>query len=173
MLADVERAAERYAAARGILKGRMEALRRSLDDTTRAVLPMIQAGAAEAESARSALEAEIRNAAGDFRKPKTRTCAGVKVGFRLGRSTVDWGEDTDVLARIREHLPEDFEQLVKTTEKPVSAALAALPEAKRDLLHVRVKQGDDEVVIRPADGSMDKELDALLADAARLEGGAS
>ena len=172
MLDKVEVAAETYATARGVLTGRMEALRRALDDSTRALLPQIKAAAAAAEKARAALETEIHAAGEDFRKPRTRTISGVKVGFRAGRQTVDWGGDADVIAAIRMHLPDEFEQLVKVTEKPVSAALAALPESKRELLGVQVEPGDDQVVIRPADAGRDKEIETLLADAARVEGGA-
>ena len=170
-LSAIEAAAERYADARGGLKGRMEALRQSRDDATRALLPGIREAAASAEAARSALEAEIRSAPEEFRRPKTRTCSGIKVGFRAGRPTVDW--DEDVLTLIREYCPEQFERLVKVTERPVAAALAALPKGERDVLRVRVEPGEDQVVIRPADAALDKDIAALLADAARLEGGAS
>ena len=172
MLARVEAAAETYALARNVLKGRMEALRRALDDSTRAMLPQIKAAAKTAEAARARLEGEIHTAAEDFHRPRTRTFAGVKVGFRTGRQVVDWGTDDEVIAAIRKHYPFAFARLVKVTEKPVSAALAALPEPERHLLGVGVVPGSDQVVIRPADAGMDKEVETLLADAARVEGGA-
>ena len=172
MLARVEAAAETYALARNVLTGRMEALRRALDDSTRAMLPQIKAAAASAEKARSALETEIRASGDDFRKPRTRTFGGIRVGFRSGRQVVDWGSDLQVIAAIRAQLPDEFEQLVKVTERPVSAALAALPQVKRELLGVTVEPGADQVVIRPADAGMDKEIETLLADSARIEGGA-
>ena len=172
MLDRCEAAAETYALARNVLKGRMEALRRALDDSTRAMLPQIKASAAAAEKARSALEAEIHASGDDFRKPRTRTFSGVKVGFRTGRQVVDWGTDEAVIAAIREHYPLAFARLVKVTEKPVSAALAALPEPERHLLGVDVFPGSDQVVIRPADAGMDKEIGTLLAASARIEGGA-
>ena len=122
----VQRAAERYADARSRLKGRMESLQRTVDDATRAVLPAIQEAAAAAEDARAALETEIAHAPDAFVKPKTRTCSGIKVGFRAGRERVEWDDDKSLVSRIRSLFPAQFEGLVKTTEKPVSAALAAL-----------------------------------------------
>lgn len=173
MLADVEAAAREFADKRGSLAGLMEALKRSMDDTQRAMLPQIQAAAAEAAEAKAALETEIHAAADAFQRPKTRTLAGVKVGFQKGKDTLSWDDDASLVARIREHFTRrEFASLVKVTEKPVDAALRQLPAGKLRILAVTVEDGKDKVVVRPADGGMDKQVDALLADAPRLQGGA-
>ena len=172
MLPEVEAAARTYADRRGALAGLMEALRRSLDDARRAMLPQIRAAAESASAAKADLEREIEDAGPAFVRPRTRTYHGVKVGYQKGRPTVTYGEDAEVIASIRQHHPDQFEQLVKVTANPVLAALAALPESMRKTLGIEVAPGQDTVVIRPADGGMDKAVDALLTDAARLGGGA-
>ena len=172
MLADVESAAREYADQRGKLTGLMEALRRSLDDAQRAMLPMIRAQAAEAAASREALGGRIQAASSAFVRPRSRTYHGVKVGLQKSQPRAIYLHDADLVALIRMNYPHLFEQLVKVTEKPIQAALKQLPETEREVLGIEIEPGTDGVLIRPSDGGMDKAVDALLADAARLEGGA-
>ena len=173
MLTEVDKAARIYAEKRGAVAGLMEALKRTLDDAQRAMLPGIQEAADAAATARAALKQAIIERAEEFQKPRTRTYHGVRVGLRTLPRGVSYGSDASVVHRIRERLPDRFESLVRVTERPVVAALAALPAAQRDLLGIKVVPGEEAVVIRPADGGLDKAVEALLSDAARIEAGGS
>ena len=100
MLAEVDAAARTYADRRGALAGLMEALQRSVDDVQRAMLPQILAAAESASAAKAGLEREIRDAAPAFSRPRTRSFYGVRVGYRKGQATVNYGEDAEFIAGI-------------------------------------------------------------------------
>ena len=69
-----------------------------------------------------------------------------------------------VVARIEQLFPDQVKTLCHVTVTPVKAALRELSAGDLARLGVRVVDSDDEVVIKPADGDIDKLVAALLAD---------
>jgi hypothetical protein len=100
-----------------------------------------------------------------FVKPRTVVMHGVKLGYAKGKGSVEFDDAERLAARVRKHLPEQFDVLVATTHKPLKAALALLTAAELKKLGVTVEGTDDVVVIKPTDSSVDKLVTALLKSA--------
>jgi hypothetical protein len=70
-----------------------------------------------------------------------------------------------VVARIKKHLPEQADVLIKLKETPVKDALAQLSAAELKKLGVTVSEAGDQVVVKPVDSEVDKMVDALMKEA--------
>ena len=74
-----------------------------------------------------------------------------------------------MVARIKKHLPEQADVLIRTKEAPVKEALAQLTAAELKKIGVTIEDAGDTVVIKPVDSEVDKLVDALLKGAASDE----
>ncbi len=70
-----------------------------------------------------------------------------------------------MVARIKKHLPEQADVLIKLKETPVKDALAQLSAAELKKLGVTVSEAGDQVVVKPVDSEVDKMVDALMKEA--------
>lgn len=160
--ADIEAAAKVYADSRAVLADRMA----SLADETRALrrrrLPGIRSSANTAAAACQALVDLVDGARDLFARPRTRIFHGIKVGLAKGRGKVTWEDAKAVIARIRKHLPDQADLLIKVTETLRKKALSDLPVADVKRLGVTVDDAGDEVVVKATDTEIDKMVDALL-----------
>jgi len=101
-----------------------------------------------------------------FKKPKTRTLGGIRVGLRrkTGKVVYDCDDDT-MVARIRDAFGRSAGPYLETKSVPVKDALRNLPEEERKKLGVQIVDDTDEVQVKPA------ESDARKLAAALLDGG--
>lgn len=112
---------------------------------------------------RDALHTAIEASPALFKKPKSRILHGIKLGFAKAKGKVDFADAAKVVARIRKHLPDQAETLIKVTETPAKDALVNLTGADLKRIGVTVTDTQDKAFARPVDTEIDKLIDALLA----------
>jgi len=164
-LDQITRRAEVYASCRTLLQQRVAALTDGMAALRREHMPSIKQALAKAADAEAALRELIVANPDLFAKPRTRTYAGVKVGYAKGKGTISFEDADAVVARIKKHLPDQADVLIKLKETPVKDALAQLSAAELKKLGVTVSEAGDQVVVKPVDSEVDKMVDALMKEA--------
>ena len=125
----------------------------------------VKALADDAAAAWSALEAAVTANPELFVKPRKLAAHGIAFGYEKGKGGLEIADAEKTLQLIRRHFPELADVLIATKEAPAKDALANLTAAELKKLGVEVKGTGDVVVIRPADGAIDKLVKALVAAA--------
>jgi hypothetical protein len=115
-----------------------------------------------ATNAWTALEADIQAHPELFVKPRTVRAHGIKFGLEKGKGALEIADPANTVRLIRKHLPDQADVLIATVETPVKDALAQLPATELKRIGAELKDAGDRVVIRPADGEMDKLVRALI-----------
>jgi hypothetical protein len=164
-LGEIEKLTRDYAAARERLAERVRELEDEVEKVRRLRMLGIKQRLEAATQKHSELYAAIEGAPELFRQPRTLMIANIKVGFQKGKGEIKWDDDARVVELIRKHRPDEFDVLVKTTERPVKSALAMLAAGDLRRLGVTVVESGDQVVIRAADSEIDKLVSALLKEA--------
>lgn len=163
----IEQLARTYAVQRGGLVELVNGLHNEIERAKAKYLASIRAGVAATKDAESALQVAIERAPDLFVKPRTVTLHGVKLGFQKGKGGIEFDEAEKVVARIERVYAEDdtmLEQLLRVKKSPNKEALEALDVASLKRLGCTVREAGDQVVIKPADGEVDKLVAALLKD---------
>jgi phage host-nuclease inhibitor protein Gam len=127
-----------------------------------AYAPRVRRIAAEIASAKGALTLAIDAARAWFldpkRKAKTEVLHGVQVGFAQGGGGWSIAADADLVALVRERLPERAPALIRVTEEVL---VSTLTEAERRVLGYSYTEPQDLVVIREKGSSIEKAVAAL------------
>lgn len=168
-LATIELAAKTLAAERADLAQDVAALNDGIAALRKRLIPRIKRRVAKTAEAQAALHALIEDAPDLFVKPRTVVMHGLRIGYAKGKGGISFEDAGRVVELVRKHFPDQFEVLVKTTEKPVKDALANLPAADLKRLGCKVESTGDQVVIRAVDSDVDKLVDALLKGAVETE----
>lgn len=161
-LIGIEAQAKILADARYVLSERVADLQADLECTKRRRLPGIKSAVAEAIEAKSTLEAAIARAPGLFEDPRTIVVHGIRVGFMKGKGKIEWADEKSVIARIKQHFPDQAKVLIKTVEKVQKKALAGLSTADLKRIGCTVGRVGDVVYIKPVDDEVDKLVAKLL-----------
>jgi hypothetical protein len=128
-------------------------------------MPNVRSAIEVASGAWSALEADIQAHQELFVRPRSVVAHGIKFGLAKGRGGLVIEDEDRTVALIRKHLPDQADVLIATREMPVKDALVQLPAADLKRIGVQVKDTGDQVLIKPADGEVDKLVKALVAAA--------
>jgi len=161
---DIEAFTKRYADATGTLGSTLGELEERKKKLQREYLPQIKREVTAARNAKAVLSEAIDDSPELFVKPRTVTFHGVRVGFQKAKGRIEFDDAEQVVKLIRKHFPEQFDVLVKTTERPVKDALAQLSAADLKKLGINVVADSDEVVIKDASGEIEKLVEALLRE---------
>lgn len=161
-LNDIEQKAKAFADKREQLASRVARFNARVERLKAKALPSIKQAAAEAAVAYDELHAEIKAAPALFSRPRTVALHGIKLGYRQSTGSLEIADPKRTCELIAKHLPEQEEQLVETTRKPIKDAIARLPAAELKRIGVQVIPGADVVVIKPADGALDAVVAALI-----------
>lgn len=159
---NISKRAEVYATARQLLADQVGAFNDGLAELRKDHIPGIKKALAKAADAEAALRALIEAHPDCFTKPKTQVFSGVKVGYQKGKGTISFEDADSVVARIRKHLPDQADVLIRSKEVPVKDALAQLSAADLKKIGVTVSDAGDQVVIKPVDSEVDKMVEAML-----------
>lgn len=162
---EITKGAKAFAEVREELQDLMTSTARRMemimDENRRAMHRLV----GKAQERRAELEALIIAAPELFTEPRTVVAHGIKFGFRKGKGSLEWADDAQVVKLIKKLFPEQAEVLIKTTEKPVKAALQELPAGDLKRIAVTVEETGDVVLIKPVDGEVEKLVKSLLKGA--------
>lgn len=161
----IEMLARAYRDARDTLTDRATVLNDELEAAKRRSMRGLRSAAAAVTKAGDELRAAIDENRALFVKPKSVVFSGVRCGLKKGRGTTDWDDDAQVVKLIRRHFPDQFEVLVKVTEKPVKDAMANLTADQLKKIGVRVEGSGDVIQMQDTTQEVDKLVKALLAGA--------
>lgn len=161
----IEHAAKALRAARDTLTERATALHDELEGAKRRSMIGLRNSVAKVAQAQSELLALIDDAPHLFIKPKSMVLHGLTLGYRKGKGSIDWDDDEQVVKLVRKHFPEQFEVLIKVTEKPVKTAMANLSVAELKKIGVTVEDTGDVAFAKDATATVDKLVKALLKGA--------
>ena len=164
-LATIEQAAKRYADRRSELGDIVRLLNYQVDLIKRAALADIKRAVARTADTHSALRSLLETTPGLFVKPRTVIFHGIKCGWEKGKGKVVFEDSDKVCQLINKHFPELAEHLVIIKETPNKKALAELPASDLKRLGITIEDTGDAVVIRAVDTTVDKIVNALLAEA--------
>jgi hypothetical protein len=165
-LAGIDAQAKTLADARSVLSERVADLQQEMEATKRRRLPGIKSAVAAAVEAKSTLEASIAHAPGLFEDPRTLVCHGIRVGYMKGKGKIEWADEKSVVARIKQHFPDQAKVLIKIVEKVQKKALAGLSTADLKRIGCTVGEVGDVVYIKPVDDEVDKLVAKLLDEEA-------
>ena len=163
----------RYSRARARLTRRYAAFQASLRKVEEKHLLKIRLALEEAANVKSELESAISIAPDLFKKPRTLTLHGVRVGFFDCPAALDMpkakAKRAAVVAAIRaKFTPEKIKELglIVTEEVPASDALLAqfLADEKLQIEEVEFTPAGESVFIKPADHALDKVIKTLLEE---------
>lgn len=167
---NIETLAKNYSIARGILAGRIDALNAEIDAVRRRKIGGIKQALAEAKAAQEKLAASVQAAPELFQKPRTMTLHGIKCGFQKGSGKLDWDcDDEQLVTRIEKRYADDEAMLgilIIETKKPSRDGLKTLDVKELAKLGVQVEATGDFVVVKAADGEVDKLVKKVLAEGA-------
>lgn len=161
----IESQAKAFASARAELAERLGVLREEQEAAKRRRLQGIKNTLARVQAAHGELRASVEASAALFNKPKTRVLHGIRVGWMKQKGKLEIADDDACVAALRKLLGDEADAYIKTTETPIRAALANLTAKDLKRIGVAVTDDVDAVVIKAADGELDKLIDALIGDA--------
>lgn len=166
---EIEQLTRGYAEARRELSGIVNALVDELSRVKHPHLPKIQKAVGVVSERHAVLKAALDDSTALFKKPKTQTFDGVKVGLQKQKGTVEIDDEEKTIDRIEKTCPKDQVELLirikKSVHKPAVCDLVA-SDLKR--LGISIAKDSDVVIIKPVDTEVDKLVNALLAE---IEGG--
>ena len=167
----IEQLTQAYAARRDELAGVVEDVQHRIEDIKRRAMPRIKQAVRDTAEAKDALQAAIE-AHPDLWNGKRRTVviAGVRVGMMKGSGKIVWDDAAHVVKLIRRQFPDRAESMIRVREEPIRKALGELSVSELRKIGCTVEDSDDQVVIKPTDSAVDKLVNALMADAERIEG---
>ncbi|QNK69223.1 host-nuclease inhibitor Gam family protein [Variovorax sp. PAMC26660] len=161
----IELHARAYREAKDVLVERAQALHDELQASQRRAMRGLRSAVATLNEKRDELQHALEEQPQLFTKPRTVVFHGVKVGFKLGAGKIDWADDDQVVKLARKYFPQQFDLLVKTTEKPLKEGLKNLTAVELKKLGVSVEGTEDVPVISDTTASVDKLVKALLKGA--------
>lgn len=163
-MAQIEDAAKRYSAARGILADICGAFNEDLAHAKLKYVGRLKKAVALAKEREAELAGMIEQSAELFVKPKSVVFHGVKVGFQKAKGKIEFDDPEQVVKLIRKHFPEQADILICVTERPAKEALAQLTAAELKRLGITIVESGDQVLIRDTTSEVDKMVEALLKD---------
>ncbi len=165
----IEKLCQKYRREYDALAERCQAMNEEIEAVKRRRLQGIKNAVAKANDARSELQQAITLRPDLFEKPRTMIIAGIRIGYTKQKGRMVFDDPARVVALIRKHLPEAFDQLVSTKETPLKGALAQLSGAELKKIGVQIEADVDEVVVKSTDTEVDKLVSALISEAEQFQ----
>ncbi|MEQ8605154.1 MAG: host-nuclease inhibitor Gam family protein [Marivibrio sp.] len=165
-LEEIENAAAHFAGAHDALRTYVDRVAEEVRAVhARHAATVRELAAKEAGAKQAVVDAVDRNRS-LFKSPKSRSLYGVKVGVRKGQDTLELGDEDRLIDRIRNLLPEQKDQLVKTNASVIRSALKKLSGDALQRLGVHYRAGADEAFATVEKSDAEKMAQAILDSAA-------
>lgn len=163
-LQQIDKTTKTYADRRAVLSELVRDLHDEIEVLTRERLRGIKDSLALVKETEAELRAQIEDSPDLFTKPRSLILHGVKIGYRKANGKLEIEDADQVVRLIRKHFPEQFDVLVKTTERPVKSALELLTAAELKKLGITVDETGDVVFVKDTASTVDKLVAALLKE---------
>lgn len=163
-LGEIERQASGFAEARGRLETELAELKTELEAAKKRRIRRIKELVAAAGSREAELRASVESAPDLFKRPKTLTLHGIKVGYRTGSGKIVFDDSETVIKLIRRHLADREELLVRTREDVDKNGLKTLQAVELAKIGCRIEGAGEQVVVTAADDEVDKLVGKLIED---------
>ena len=164
-MTEIESLAKAFAGASDELAARLDQLREEQEAAKRRRLQGIKNAIERVQASYDDLKAAVGDSRELFEKPKTRILHGIRVGWMKQKGKLEVADDSACVAALRKLFGEDAAAYIKVTEAPIRTALANLPAKDLKRIGATVTDDVDAVVVKRADGEIDKLISALLNDA--------
>ncbi|OYZ03466.1 MAG: hypothetical protein B7Y42_00365 [Polaromonas sp. 28-63-22] len=161
----IDKAAKTLRAVRDTLSLRAGALHDEMEAAKRKSMRGLRASVAAVAQAQADLLATIADSPQLFVKPKSIVLHGIKLGYAKGKGRIEWDDDEQVVKLVRKHMPEQFDVLIKTTEKPMKSAMDGLTVAELKKIGVTAEDSGDVAFAKDTTAEVDKLVKALLKGA--------
>ena len=168
-LSGIEKQVKEFSDARKVLRDRVEVLEEGIRALKKRYLPGIRSAVEKAKQEQAILMSVIDASRDLFVKPRTLTLFGIKFGIQKQKGKLEWEDNGAVVRLIKKIFPDSWEVYIKVKETPMKKTLATLPSSDLKRLGIQVTATGDEVLIEPADGEVDKLVDALLNEKTQTE----
>jgi hypothetical protein len=163
-IADIEKRAAVHASARAELANELDALRNELESTKKKHIRSIKILAAAAAQTEADLRTAIEMAPELFKRPKTLTLHGIKVGYRTAHGKIVFEDEETTIKLIRRHFKDKEDLLIRVKESVNKDGLKTLTEAELSKASCRVAGAGDRVVLEPVDDEVEKLVSKLIQD---------
>ena len=165
-MAAIEDKARLLRRQRNLIGRQLAALNEEIAEARGRHLEVLRDLAAAARQTTDELLAECEARDDLFADQRSITLHQLKFGFRKQRDRLEWGDDAQVVLRIKQVFEDEIGVLVRVTEKPHRAALAKLDAADLARIGVRVVELGDEVFVSDVASDVDKAVDKLISEQA-------
>jgi len=163
-LLEIESLTKKYSEAREQLTEKVKELESKLEIVKGLHMPSIKSTLIKTREGEAKLRDAIEESPGLFEKPKTLIFHGIKIGYQKGKGKIEWDDTDTVLKLIKKHFPEQADILIRLKEEINKRALGELAVADLKRLGVTVVEAGDEILIKTADGEVDKIVRKLLEE---------
>jgi hypothetical protein len=119
--------------------------------------------AADVDEKHEILSRAIQKAPGEFEKPRSRVFHGIKVGINKLVGKLTFTDEERTLKLIEKHMPDQFDILVATTYSLNKDAIGTLSADDLKKIGGTVSGANDQVVIKPVAGDIEKLVAGLLS----------
>ena len=158
----IEAFCKTYAEARDALKARTDKILRLQESILRRRRRGLQRRIAAASVAEDALLQAVREAKGQFERPKSRTFSGIKVGWRKKKGKILVTDEDRTKQLIRKHFPDQAATLLVTKTSLDKTAIAKLPVKDLAKIGATLVASSDEAFLTAPASNLDKLVAAFL-----------
>lgn len=164
-LAEIEKTTEAFAEERHNLKLVVEKLQKEIQEVKDRHMSAIRNRVKRVAERHSELKALVESAPDNFVKPRTVVFHGVKVGFQKGKGGIEIVDADRTVELIKKVFISNSPDYLIVSESPDKKALEKLPVHDLKKVGCNVVAAEDQVVIKPVDGEVEKAVAALIKDA--------
>jgi hypothetical protein len=165
-IAHIEQLAKIYRETLDTLSERVAALNAEVQSVQNRRMPNIRLAVAATLDAQAQVIKAVDERREYFVKPRSLTLCGIKLGIAKGRGKTLWPKAEALLVAMRRVFsPATYRGLVIQTEEPNKEALKRLPLPELKKLGVEIIDAGDSVFAEPAESTVDKQVERLLAEA--------
>jgi len=161
-MAEIERGALRFSQAHAELGDLAIELNKEIAEARERYMRRIKSAAASEKKLEQELRELVEQSRPLFEQPRTQIFHGIKVGWQKGKGKIVYDDSGHTIELIRKQLPDLADSLIMTIEEPRKTELEKLSAVELKKIACRIEGDGDFVVVKPADGEVDKMIKALL-----------
>lgn len=161
-MAEIEKGALRFSQAHAELGDLAIAVNKEIAEVTERYIRRIKTVAAAEKKLEQELRDLVEQSKPLFERPRTQIFHGIKVGWQKGKGKITIDDPCRTLELIRKQFPELAGSLIVTSEEPCKTEIEKLGAGDLKKIACRIEGDGDSVIVKPADGEIDKMIRALL-----------